>query len=264
MQGTTILDTCELSYAYDTIRSDQVPKIKLVEREVYHLNNSTTIECYEEIYQSKCNQLRDIGLALEELNNYDNFKSLMSEETFKVLMNRKQNRKNKRNRTKKKFLELFLLKQALHKESKIVFGTITLDDKHLDLKEDTYMRDINKWLKEHFHYSILNKDYGKKNGREHYHFIGLTTEELEEVKTSENKPKKSKKGYVILELKKKNYKLGFEPTLCEIDFDISDSNKTINYLLKLNNHSSKITTRNRVRIVKSPLMRFIELRPNKE
>ena len=228
------------------------------------MNNSTSIECYEELYQVRCKNLREQGIALEELNNYDNFKNLMSEEIFKVIMNRKQNRKNKRYRTKKKFLELYLLKQSLKKESNIVFGTITLDNKHLSLKENTYIKQIHKWLKQHFHYSILNKDYGKKNEREHYHFIALTTEPLEELKTSENKPKKSKKGYILYELVNKNYKMGFEPTLCKIDLKLNDLNQTINYLLKLNNHSTKITARNRVRIIKSPLMRFIELRPIKD
>lgn len=215
------------------------------------------------MYKAKCKKLKDNGLALEELNNYDNFKDLMGEEVFKVLINKKQNRKNKRYRTKNKFKEIYLLKSSLKKESNIVFGTITLNDYYLSLKENTYIREIHKWLKHHFHYSILNKDFGNKKGREHYHFIGLTTEPLEEMKTSENEPKKSKKGYIIYELVNKDYKMGFEPTLCKIDLQLNDFDKTINYLLKLNNHSTKITTKNRVRIIKSPLMRFIELRPYK-
>lgn len=226
--------------------------------------NDNTIVCYEEMYKARCKQLKeDRGLALEELNKYENFKDILSESVFKVIINRKSNRRNKRYRAKKRFKELYILKESLECESNIVFGTITLDNKHLSLKEDTYIREINKWLKEHFHYSILNKDYGKKNEREHYHFIGLTVEPLEELKTSENKPKKSKKGYILYELAYKNYKLGFEPTLCKIDLEVNDLDKTINYLLKLNNHSTKITSRNRVRIVKSPLMRLFELRPIK-
>ena len=123
------------------------------------------------------------------------------------------------------------------------------------LKEDTYIRKIHKYLKNHYLYSILNKDFGKKTEREHYHFIGLTLpkEELEDT------GKKSKKGYKIYELKNKDYKLGFEPDLCKVDLQKNDMEQTTNYLLKLNNHSNKITSSNRVRIIKSPLMKLFEL-----
>lgn len=197
-----------------------------------------------EKYYFRCNRLIENGLCLEELNRYDNFQDIFNQEEFKKILNTKQNRKNKRYRTKNKFLEIYRIAQYTDK-SKIVFGTITLDNKHLQQKENTYIRKIHKWLKEHFIYTILNKDFGKKTEREHYHFIGLTTEELEE------KQVKSKTGYKIYELKNKTYTMGFEPTLCFIDLEKNDIQKTINYLLKLNNHSSKITTKNRVRVIKN-------------
>lgn len=224
------------------------------------MNDSTQISCYEEVYKKVCNGLVKNGLALEELNNYENFKDFMKEEVFERLMKNKKNRQQKRHRTKERFKEILILKNSLKKDSNIVFGTLTLDNKHLALKKDTYIREINKWLKKHFLYAILNKDFGTKNEREHYHFVGLSTEILEELKTSENRPKKSKKGYVLYELEKKDYKLGFEPTLCIVDLNKNDIDKTIAYLLKLNNHSNKTTARNRTRIIKSSLMRLIELR----
>lgn len=195
------------------------------------------------IYKCHCKQLKNEGLALEELNNYANFKNLFSKYEFECIIKEKQNRKNKRYRTKNKFMELYQIKDLLNTESYIVFGTITLDDKNLSKKENTYIRKIHSWLKEHFIYSILNKDYGSKTEREHYHFIGLTTEELE------SKGSKSKKGYEIYELVNKTYKMGFEPTLCLVDLQTNDIKKTTNYLLKLNNHSNKITTKNRVRVI---------------
>lgn len=196
------------------------------------------------LYKLVCKNLIDNGLALEELNNYDNFKEIFTQEEFKTIIKNKQNRKNKRYRTKNKFLELYRISKCF-KNSKIVFGTITLNDHYLRLKENSYIRNIHEWLKQHYIYSILNKDYGSKTEREHYHFIGLTTEELEP------KNVKSKTGYEVYELKNKNYKMGFEPTLCLIDLNINDIEKTIQYLLKLNNHSNKITTKNRVRIIKN-------------
>lgn len=204
-------------------------------------------------YQSRCKYLVKNGCPLIELNEYRNFKDIFSSYEFKKIMNEKQKRKNKRHRTKKKYKELYLIKELLIQEklgenAKIVFGTLTLDNEHLSKKEDTYIRKINKWLKDHFIYCILNKDYGKKNEREHYHFIGLTIEELIDTNV------KSKTGRTLLKLTQQDYELGFEPTLEIIDEDID---KTVNYLLKLNNHSNKIGTRSRVRIVKSNILPFL-------
>lgn len=212
----------------------------------------------ELLYKTRCKELKELGLANEKLNNYENFKDveLLTEEDFKTIIRVKHNRQQKRCRTKNRFREIIILKNSLACKTELVFGTLTLDDEHLKLKEDTYIREIHKWMKNHFLYSILNKDFGKKTEREHYHFIGLTlpNEELESKKT------KSKKGYEIYELKNKDYKLGFEPTLCKVNLQKNDMKQTTNYLLKLNNHSNKITSRNRVRIIKSPLMKMFELR----
>jgi len=196
------------------------------------------------LYKLVCKKLIDNGLALEELNNYDNFKEFFTQSEFKTIIKTKQNRKNKRYRTKNKFLELYRISYVVS-NPKIVFGTITLNDHYLGLKENTYIRNIHEWLKRHFVYSILNKDFGSKTEREHYHFIGLTTEELEA------KNVKSKTGYQVYELKNKDYKMGFEPTLCLVDLNINDIEKTIQYLLKLNNHSNKLSTKNRVRVIKN-------------
>ena len=45
--------------------------------------------------------------------------------------------------------------------------------------------------------------------------------------------------------------MGFEPTLCLIDLEKADIQKTTNYLLKLNNHSNKKGTKSRIRVIKS-------------
>lgn len=198
------------------------------------------------VYQLQCKSLKRDGLSNLELNNYSNFKDIFSKYEFELVMKEKQNRKNKRYRTKKRFMEVLVLNNALsEKNSKMVFGTITINDKYLEKTEQTRIKIIEKWLKSHFLIAILNKDFGSKTEREHYHFVGVTTENIEST------GKKSKKGYEIFELEKKDYKIGFEPDLCIIDLNKNDTKKTINYLLKLNNHSSKMTTRNRVRIIKS-------------
>jgi predicted type IV restriction endonuclease len=53
--------------------------------------------------------------------------------------------------------------------------------------------------------------------------------------------------------------MGFEPTLCIIDLNKNDIQKTVNYLLKLNNHSNKITTKNRIRIVKNGQYKYLAM-----
>ena len=208
-----------------------------------------------EFYKFYCTKLLEDGYSLDELNKYDNFRTIFTESQFKKIMNEKQNRKNKRYRTRNKFLEILRIANELKDNEKlnVVFGTITLDNEHLALKEDTYIRKIHKWLKKHFIIAILNKDYGSKNEREHYHFIGLTIEDIE------SKNILSKKGYEIFELVNKDYTMGFEPTLCIVDLNKSDIQQTINYLLKLNNHSSKIGTKSRVRVIKSTQYEYLYL-----
>lgn len=231
------------------------------------MNND--IIAYEEIYKKRCSFLKDNGVALEELNNYSNFKDLFSIDIWKQIINRKQNRKNKRYRVKQKYKEILCLKDFLdnndEKKSKIVFGTITLNNEYLYNREErTRIKLIEKWLKQHFIYSILNKDYGEKKGREHYHFIGLTQEKVEQLFNKKGSPKKSKKGFLLYELQNKDFKLGFEPTICIVDYSKADINKTIDYLLKLNNHSTKNTTKDRVRIIKKDILKFVVFYKNKK
>ena len=245
--------------------------MKQTDRKELSLNKDTLV-FYETLYKERCKQICEVtiingkGNIIEPykiLNDHSFFDDIIPKDIFDDLIRIKNNRRNKRYRTKQKYKEIFQLSLAL-KESKIVFGTITLNDYYLSLKEDTYIRKIHKWLKSHFVYSILNKDFGDKTSREHYHFIGLTIEPLEQCLNALGEPKKSKKGYFIYELQKKDYTLGFEPTLCLIDLKKDDLNKTINYLLKLNNHSSKITTKNRVRIIKKPILNLLEKRKIKD
>lgn len=209
-------------------------------------------------YKVQCKCLKMNGLTNLELNNYNNFKDVFSKYEFELILREKQNRKNKRNRTKKRFIDILKLHYSL-KGSKLVFGTITINNEYLSKTEQTRIKIIEKWLKSHFYIAILNKDFGDKTEREHYHFVGITLEEVEEVKG-----KKSKKGYQIYELAIKDYKIGFEPDLCIIDLKANDIDKTINYLLKLNNHSSKTTTKNRVRIIKSDMYKFFIDGPKKQ
>lgn len=207
-----------------------------------------------EMYKERCKKLLEAGHSYKDLNDFQYFNDLFSYAEWKELMRIKTNRKNKRIRNKKKTKDLAILNMEIE-NSTIVFGTITLNDKYLSLKENTYIRKIHNWLKEHFLIAILNKDFGDKTNREHYHFLGLTTQELEKVNH------KSKKGNDIYELKEKSYKMGHEPDLCVITE--KDLDKLTNYLLKLNNHATKDSTKSRVRVIKSPFFEYFYLQPSK-
>jgi len=202
------------------------------------------------IYRKRCSELKKVNFSNESLNEFCNFKDLMNEKQFKIVMNEKQRRKNKRYRVNKKYELLYKIAQNLNSENKkIVFGTCTLDDKNLNQTEDSYIGKINDWLKSHFIYAIVNKDFGSETEREHYHFIGLTTEDMEYTGII------SKKRNKIYNLIKKDYKIGFEPDLCIIDNKANDMSKLIKYLVKENNHCMK--KRGRIRIIKNTLGKTI-------
>lgn len=223
----------------------------MLQNQVYLRNGVSLMNEATKLYQARCKELLNNGLDYLELGNYNNFSDCLSELDFKAVRNQYQNRKNKRYRTNQKYKELLKIKNSLSADSKIVFGTMTLDDKHLNQTEDSYIRKIDRWVKSHFIYAIVNKDFGDKTEREHYHFIGLTIEDLEKVN------KKSKKGFEMYELVKKDYEVGFEPNLCIVD--TNDIEKIKKYLVKFNNHSTKITTKSRLRVLKSSLASIIIL-----
>lgn len=164
-------------------------------------------------YKRRCRYLLDKGLSYEELEIYSNFKDLMTQEEFKEVIRLKKNRKNKRYRTKEKFkeiIELYNLSQDTNKN--LIFGTITLNNKTLNQKENTYIRKIHAWIKAHFAYTILNKDFGKKGTkREHYHFVGLTLEPLKQVLDGQNKPKSQRRATIYMNSKKATLRRLWKP-----------------------------------------------------
>lgn len=206
-------------------------------------------------YKVICNNLIQgmPTIDYKELNNYENFKSFFSSEEFNEIIRAKHNRQAKRCRTKKKFKEMYKLYLGLQaKNGHLFFGTVTLNDEYLlHKKEETRVKIINKWLKSHFIYAIVNKDFGSKTEREHYHFLGITLENYVPVLNEKGEQVKGKSGILMWNLEKQDYKIGFEPNLEMVNLDKYDFDKTINYLLKLNNHSNKLGTKSRIRVIKN-------------
>lgn len=200
---------------------------------------------YDILYRDRCSMLFNTFGNFQMFNEYEYFKDILDYDSFIDAKRNWQRKQNKRYRTKNKILLMYSLKTDLQKQYKnldikLVFGTLTLNDKILSQKENTYIRKIHKYLKENFFMSILNKDFGDKTEREHYHFIGITSIDL--IYTG----KKSKKGYKLYKLKNDSYSLGHNSIAIIKDNDIKRLN---NYLLKLNYHSNKITTKSRVRVL---------------
>ena len=187
----------------------------------------------------------DTDISYTKYNDYEYFKEIIPENIFNEIIRRKRNRVQKRSRYKRKIFRMEELAIAIQRDMgvipKLVFVTMTLDEKSLNQKEETRLKKIAKWTKKHFAYAIVNKDFGKTSEREHYHAVGLTIEPIEDT------GKKSNTGYEMYNFKNKDYKCGFEPNMLIID--TKDTKKINSYLLKLNNHSNKSTTKsNRVRI----------------
>lgn len=206
--------------------------------DIYNERATTLKETYSFIIE------KDKKYYYKMLQTYEYFKEYMSESDFKEVLRLKRNRSNRRRRANKKIAKI-----RFSERPTIIFGTCTFNDEQFykkngkEIKERTRTKKVNEWIMSHFDYSVVNIDYGKKNEREHHHFVGILKngEELEIIKS------KSKTGYKMYELKNKDYKLGFEPTLELVEYDPQDYNmkKLSNYLLKINNHENKSTTKNR-------------------
>lgn len=211
-----------------------------------------------ELYRNKCKFLKERANNRIEyyksIDNYKNFKELMTESDFKELKRNQKNRYYKRYRANKKLKPLIELD-----ENRLVFITMTFSDNQLKTKEETRTKKINKWLKDHCSYSIANIDYGKTTEREHHHAVGylFKDEVLKPIIKEDGTQAKSKKGFLIYELERQNYNeflkstkndKSFEPTICKVDRNDEDikMKKLSNYLVKrLNDHSNKVTTKNR-------------------
>lgn len=110
----------------------------------------------------------------------------------------------------------------------MIFGTLDFKDEALEnTSKETRRRYVTRFLNNNtFHY-IANIDYGKKNGREHYHFIAMVEDKIS----------------IQDWLSYGGGKFQFIP------FAKKDIKATKNYLLKLNNHSYKESTKQE-RIIK--------------
>lgn len=159
-------------------------------------------------------------ISKEDIESYINYDKILKYEEFKLCQVIYKNFRQRKYKNKEKILKwIYAIKNIkMYENYKIVFGTLTFNDEDLKINKLTRRRYVQRFLKENVIEYIANIDYGKVNNREHYHFIAIIKENIN-----------TKKWKRIINIKKVN---------------IDSIENTINYVLKLNNHSFKDTTKN--------------------
>lgn len=172
-----------------------------------------------------------------DYNNKSLYSNLMEQEEidecFRIYNATRQRKKNNWNELCKWSFAITYLPK--YKDYKLLFGTLTFTDKVLnDTSKKTRQVYITRFLKDNTIHYMANIDFGSKNNREHYHFIAMVKDKLN---CNLWKYGASKFQFIPLESK--------------------DLRKTKNYLLKLNNHSYKSSTKEN-RIIRDRNIDFLE------
>ena len=180
----------------------------------------------------------------KDLDSFKNYSDLMNEEQFDTCNKIYKNQLQRKYKIKERLNNwLYAIKEIpQYKDYIIVFGTLTFNDKLLKNKKETRRKYVERFLREQTEEYISNIDYGKINDREHYHFIAL-------VKNKIN----CKEWRSIINIKK-------------IPIKMEDRDRVKNYLMKLNNHTFKESTRNEKLLVDKnrKIEKWLKLRGNKE
>lgn len=171
----------------------------------------------------------------EVFNNYLLYNDILTLKEFHKCKNIDSARSKKRSRCFDKYVTIETLAKLC--KATMVFGTITLNDNFFSLSLENQKKVVQRYLKKHYFYVIKNKDYGNKTDRLHFHFIGLTFDKII------SNGKKSKKGRSMYQLQHDTWKYGFIPNIELIEYNMTDKKRLSNYIVKLNNHSNKISVK---------------------
>lgn len=108
------------------------------------------------------------------------------------------------------------------KDKSVISYFVTLDfrSEALELAYNERKKEVTQYLRSQFDHGVANVDYGSQYGREHFHAICWNDCAFEQPDLS-------------------RWKLGDHPD-CRI---VADADDTVDYMLKLVNHSLKINTR---------------------
>lgn len=160
----------------------------------------------------------------EDVKDYKNYLMYgFTEEVVNLCLSLDNNEKCRRYRERNEIIKwVFAITQTKKAQNwKAVFITLTFTDKVLEsTSKETRRRYVQRYLKDNCRHYIGNIDFGKENGREHYHVIALIETDID--------PKAWKYGFNYLET---------------INVKKNDIKAVTRYVLKLNNHSYKDTTK---------------------
>lgn len=128
---------------------------------------------YDDINQAPPLAIINYTTALKE--RFSLFQDLGQEE-FNHLERLNQNQYQRIKRLSRRIRQI-LSSFPLEDDSTAVFLTFTFTDESLANVQPKYRRNaVTRWLKEHSSDYVANIDYGKDNGREHYHAVAYFQE----------------------------------------------------------------------------------------
>lgn len=176
------------------------------------------------------------GYDSGNLNNYN--KKIFDEETLTICFKiYNANKARKRYGLEEMIKWCFVIEKSNHYQGyKLIFGTLTFNDDSLNkTSKITRRRYVSRFLKDKCESYIANIDFGDKDEREHYHFVALCKNDI----------------------KKNSWKYGYD-YYRKIEQTKDGIQKAKTYLLKLNNHSYKSSTRNE-RVIMNKTKKGIDL-----
>lgn len=162
----------------------------------------------------------EIGLDTNSKENYtDYFDNETIDLCFKIYNSNKQRKKRNLDQIIKWYFLIMRIRS--YEKYYLVFLTLTFTDDVLNkTKEDSRRKYVQRFLNKNSYHYIANIDYGAKNGREHYHALVMIEKDIDH----------SKWEYGAINFKR-------------IGLNSKDIKSVKNYILKLNNHSYKESTK---------------------
>ena len=167
-------------------------------------------------------------------NDFDKFHNIiLSIQNFSdsEMINLKELMRIKKNLVMRKYRYKKILRTWLDSGSQVVFLTLTFNDEFLNQGFDKCRQNINYWLNYYCSDSMANDDYGKENGRLHYHAICI-------LRDSNILKKTIIDAFNIQHYNIPEYPFGYIDVQMVIR---SDSDNVTRYFNKIINHSLKQT-----------------------
>lgn len=181
----------------------------------YELIESGIFDLYKEERYNLLKEKKDVS----NFSYYHSFQKEPLKSNFDECVKMYNSISRRKTRVFKKLIYWFYY-ISKYTDKMLIFGTLTFRDEVLgSTSKETRRRYVARFLNDNTLHYVSNIDYGKKNNREHYHFIAL----------------------VVSKIKKDSWPYGYD-SYSRIKKNSSLRNRK-NYLLKLTNHTYKDTTR---------------------